>query len=104
MAKGLQSWSVKESGAPVSKAEILTANGTNPKTFASTTRAIMGIATTGSSYSGTMTLTLASGDTLVLPSKSAIDAVFAPGGIVPFACDSFVFSASDTTFTVVGLF
>jgi len=41
MATGLQSWSVKELGSPVSSAEILTANGTTTKTFSSTTRALM---------------------------------------------------------------
>jgi|TARA_R100000656_G_scaffold41736_1_gene34781 hypothetical protein len=103
MATGLQSWSVKESGSPVSSAEILTANGTTTKTFSSTTRALMGV--TASSVAGTMTITLGGGGTLVLPNQAAIDAVFAPGGIVPFACTSFVFSnAGETAFQVVGLF
>ena len=104
MAKGLQSWSVKESGAPVTKAEIITSNADNLNSFSSTTRAIMGVAVTASGFVGTMTITLASGSSFILPNKASIDAVFAPGGIVPFACDSFQFSASDSTFTVVGLF
>ena len=48
MAKGLQSWSVKESGAPVSKAEIKTATSATSVSFSSTTRAI-NYSTTGSS-------------------------------------------------------
>ena len=102
MAKGLQSWSVKESGAPVTSAELKTATGQTAVTFSSTTRAMMGVSTTA--VAGTMTITLASGSSFILPNKASIDAVFAPGGIVPFACDSFQFSASDSTFTVVGLF
>ena len=38
MAKGLQSWSVKESGAPVTSAEIQTANEDNKVSFSSTSR------------------------------------------------------------------
>ena len=98
-----KSWSVRESGNPVLAAEILTAAGTGTKTFSQTTRAMMGIATTA--VEGTMTLNLAGGGTLVLPTAAAVDAVFAPGGIVPFACVSFTFSnASETTFRVAGLF
>ena len=108
MAKGLQSWSVKESGAPVSKAEIQRApSSTATVSFSSTTRAIMGHTTTRSAFStsSTLTLTLAGGGTLVLTGKTAIDAVFAPGGIVPFACDSFAFNdGSEDEFIVVGLF
>ena len=103
MAKGLQSWSVKESGSPVSSAEILTAAGNDTKTFSQTTRGMMGVSATA--VAGTMTLNLAGGGTLTLPSQAAVDAIFAPGSIVPFACDSFVFSNnSETTFRVAGLF
>ena len=108
MAKGLQSWSVKESGAPVSKAEIKSAGSKlTAVEFSSTTRAIMGHTTTRSGFNttDTLTLALAGGGTLVLTGKVAIDAVFAPGGIVPFACDSFTFNdASEDEFKVVGLF
>tara|TARA_Y100000310_G_scaffold4935_1_gene5823 strand:+ start:294 stop:605 length:312 start_codon:yes stop_codon:yes gene_type:complete len=103
MAKGLQSWSVKESGAPVFSAEVKTAAGQTSVSFSSTTRGMMGVSAT--SVAGTMTLNFAGGGTLTLPNQAAIDAVFAPGGIVPFACDSFVFSNdSETTFRVIGLF
>jgi hypothetical protein len=101
MAKGLQSWSVKESGAPVTAAEIKTGDGTTTVTFSSTSRALMGV--TAASGSGTLTLNLAGGGSLVIP-NAAINSVFAPGGIVPFACDSFVFSSSESAFQVVALF
>ena len=101
MAKGPQSWSIQESGAPVSSCEIKTGNGTTAVSFSSTTRAIMG--TTAATGSGTLTLNLAGGGTIVIP-NAAINAIFAPGGIVPFACDSFVFSASESAFQVIGLF
>ena len=103
MAKGLQSWSVKESGAPVSKAEVLTAACLiNTKySFATTTRAILGI--TAATSAANLTLYLAGGGTLVIP-NSAINSVFAPGSIIPFACDSFEFSAEETAFAFVGLF
>ena len=101
MAKGLQSWSVKESGAPVTSSEIKTGNGTATVSFSSTTRAILGV--TAATGSGTMTITIASGGTLVIP-NAAINSVFAPGSIIPFACDSFTFSAAESAFQVVGLF
>ena len=103
MAKGLQSWSVKESGAPVSKAELFdqTFGSTTKYSFASTTRAILGI--TAATSAANLTLYLAGGGTLVIP-NSAINSVFAPGSIVPFACDSFEFSAEETSFAFVGLF
>ena len=101
MAKGLQSWSVKESGAPVTSAEIQTANDTTTVSFSSTTRAMMGVVAPAGTED--LTLTLAGGGTLVIPG-AAVSAVFAPGGIVPFACDSFVFAGSEDEFKVVGLF
>ena len=103
MAKGLQSWSVKESGAPVSKAELFDQTFLiNTKySFASTTRAILGI--TAATSAANLTLYLAGGGTLVIP-NSAINSVFAPGSIIPFACDSFEFSAEETAFAFVGLF
>ena len=101
MAKGLQSWSVKESGAPVTAAEIQDGDGTTTVSFSSTTRAMLGV--TAATGSGTMTLTLAGGGTLVIP-NAAINSVFAPGSIIPFACDSFVFSGAESAFQVVGLF
>ena len=104
MAKGLHSWTVQESGAPVAEAEIQAADDTTTVSFSRATRALMGAVVTASGYSGTMTLNLSGGGTLILPSKAVIDAVFAPGGIVPFACDSFVFSTSEDTFRVIGLF
>ena len=91
------------SGAPVSVAEIKQADGNTTVEFSQTTRAIMGMIIPA--LETTMTLNLAGGGTLILPTKAAIDAIFAPGGIVPFACDSFVFgNASETTLKVVGLF
>ena len=101
MAKGLQSWSVKESGAPVTSSEIKTGKGTATVSVSSTTRAILGV--TAATGSGTMTITLASGGTLVIP-NAAINSVFAPGSITPFACDSFSFSVEETAFAFVGLF
>ena len=101
MAKGLQSWSVKESGAPVTSAEIKTATSGTAVSFSSTTRGMMGVVVPTNTED--LTLTLAGGGTLVIPG-AAVSAVFAPGGIVPFACDSFVFTSSETDFKVVGLF
>ena len=103
MAKGLQSWSVKESGSPVSSAEVLTASWSTDtaKSFSSTTRAIMGIRATAGA--GNLTVTLAGGGTVLIP-NAAIDSVFAPGSIVPFACDKLSFSAGETSFSVMGLF
>ena len=101
MAKGLQSWSVKESGAPVTSAEIKTATSDIAVSFSSTTRGMMGVVIPAGTQD--LTLTLAGGGTLVIPG-AAVAAVFAPGGIVPFACDSFVFAGSETAFKVVGLF
>ena len=101
MAKGLQSWSVKESGAPVTSAEIKTATSATSVSFSSTTRGMMGVVIPAGTQD--LTLTLAGGGTLVIPG-AAVAAVFAPGGIVPFACDSFVFAGSEDEFKVVGLF
>ena len=101
MSKGLQSWSVKESGAPVSKAEIVQGASTTPVSFSSTTRAILGVIAPAGKTN--LTLTLAGGGTLEIPG-AAVASVFAPGGIVPFACDSFVFASTETGFKVVGLF
>ena len=50
-----------------------------------------------------MTLTLAGGGTIVIPG-AAVSAIFAPGAIVPFACDSFSFASTETDFKVIGLF
>ena len=101
MAKGLQSWSVKDSGAPVTSAELKTADDTTTVSFSSTTRGMMGVVIPANTED--LTLTLAGGGTLVIPG-AAVAAVFAPGGIVPFACDSFVFAGSEDEFKVVGLF
>ena len=101
MAKGLQSWTIQESGAPVTACEIKTATSATAVSFSSTTRAMMGVVVPAGTED--MTLTLAGGGTLVIPG-AAVSTIFAPGGIVPFACDSFVFSASEGAFQVVGLF
>ena len=101
MAKGLQSWSVKESGAPVTSAEIKTATSATAVSFSQTTRGMMGVVIPTNTED--LTLTLAGGGTLIIPG-AAVSAVFAPGGIVPFACDSFVFAGSEDEFKVVGLF
>jgi hypothetical protein len=100
MAKGLHSWTVQESSAPVTTAEIKDGDGTTTVSFSQTTRAIMGL--TAATGSGTLTVTLGAGGTIVIP-NAAINSVFAPGSIVPFACDSFVFSASESAFQVIGL-
>ena len=101
MAKGLQSWSVQESGAPVSAAEIKTATSATAVSFSGTTRGMMGVVVPAGTQD--LTLTLAGGGTVVIPG-AAVAAIFAPGGIVPFACDSFVFGGSETAFKVIGLF
>jgi len=101
MAKGLQSWSVKESGAPVTSAEIKTATSGTSVSFSQTTRGMMGVVIPTNTED--LTLTLAGGGTLIIPG-AAVSAVFAPGGIVPFACDSFSFGGTETGFKVVGLF
>ena len=101
MAKGLQSWSVKESGAPVSSAEIKTATSDTAVSFSSTTRAMMGVVIPTNTED--MTLTLAGGGTVIIPG-AAVSAIFAPGGIVPFACDSFVFASTETGVKGIGLF
>jgi len=104
MAKGLQSWTVKESGAPVSSAQVLRGSFTGGTTysFSKTTRAILGV-TAQSHASTTLTLTLAGGGTILIP-NAAINSVFAPGSITPFACDSFVFSVTEPDFSIIGLF
>ena len=101
MAKGPQSWSIQESGAPVSACEIKTATSATAVSFSSTTRGMMGVVVPAGTED--LTLTLAGGGTLVIPG-AAVAAVFAPGGIVPFACDSFSFASTETGFKVVGLF
>ena len=101
MAKGLQSWSVKEAGAPVTSAEIKTGNGTTSVAFSSTSRAMMGVVAPAGTEA--LTLTLASGETIVIPG-AAVASVFAPGSIVPFACDSFVFGGAESAFKVIALF
>ena len=101
MAKGLQSWSLKASGAPVTSAEIKTATSGTSVSFSQTTRGMMGVVIPTNTED--LTLTLAGGGTLIIPG-AAVAAVFAPGGIVPFACDSFSFGGTETGFKVVGLF
>jgi len=98
---GLQSWSVQESGAPVSTAEIKTATSATAVSFSGTTRGLMGVVVPAGTED--LTLTLAGGGTVVIPG-AAVAAIFAPGGIVPFACTSFVFGGSETAFKVIGLF
>jgi len=101
MAKGLQSWSVKESGAPVTSAEIKTATSATKVSFSSTSRALMGVVIPTNTED--LTLYLAGGGTVVIPG-AAVSAVFAPGGIVPFACDGFAFASTETGFKVIALF
>ena len=101
MAKGLQSWSVKEQGSPILSAEIKTATSATAVTFSNTTRAIMGVVVPAGTQD--LTITFGSGQTVVIPG-AAVSAIFAPGAIVPFACDSFVFAGSETAFKVIGLF
>ena len=101
MAKGLQSWTIQESGAPVSACEIKTATSATVVSFSSTVRAMLGVVVPTNAHD--MTINLAGGGTIVIPG-AAVAAVFAPGGIVPFACDSFVFGGAESTFKVIGLF
>ena len=56
MAKGLQSWSVKESGAPVTSAEIKTATSATAVSFSSTTRGMMGVVIPTNTHDMTLTL------------------------------------------------
>tara|TARA_R110000824_G_scaffold153526_1_gene325168 strand:+ start:44 stop:349 length:306 start_codon:yes stop_codon:yes gene_type:complete len=101
MAKGLNSWTAQESGAPVTSAEIKTATSDTAVAFSSTTRAMMGVVVPTNTHD--MTLNLAGGGSIVIPGAS-VAAIFAPGGIVPFACDSFSFASTETGFKVIGLF
>ena len=101
MAKGPHSWSIHESGAPVSAAEIKTATSATAVSFSSTTRAILGVVVPAGTQD--LTLSLAGGGTIVIPG-AAVSAIFAPGAIVPFACDSFSFASTETGFKVIGLF
>ena len=101
MAKGLQSWTIQESGAPVSAAEIKTATSATAVSFSGTTRGMMGVVAPAGTQD--LTLTLAGGGTVVIPG-AAVAAIFAPGSIIPLACDSFVFGGSETAFKVIGLF
>jgi len=101
MAKGLQSWSVKESSAPITSCEIKTGDGTTAVSFSQTTRGMMGVVVPAGTED--LTLTLGSGETIVIPG-AAVAAIFAPGAIVPFACDSFVFGGSESAFKVIGYF
>ena len=101
MAKGIQSWTIQESGAPVSHAEIKTATSATAVSFTSTVRARMGVVVPTNTED--MTLNLAGGGTVVIPG-AAVAAIFAPGAIVPFACDSFSFASTETGFKVIGLF
>ena len=101
MAKGIQSWTIQESGSPVTACEIKAGNDTTAVSFSSTTRAILGVIAPAGTED--LTLSLAGGGTIVIPG-AAVGAVFAPGSIVPFACDSFVFAGSETAFKVIGLF
>jgi|26BtaG_2_1085354.scaffolds.fasta_scaffold20832_2 hypothetical protein len=96
-----QDWTVKEAGAPVSKAEIKIANDTNEVSFSHTTRAILGVVVPTNTED--LTLNLAGGGTVVIPG-AAVAAIFAPGGIVPFAVKSFVFGGAESGFKVIGLF
>jgi len=73
MAKSLQSWSVKEAGAPIINATIHTNSSTTKITFDQTTRALMGV--TVSSGSGNLDVNLVSGVTVTIP-NSAINALF----------------------------
>ena len=63
--KGLQSWSVKEAGAPVTRAEILTATSATAVSTSGPTRALMGVVVPTNTED--LTLTMADGNTLVLP-------------------------------------
>ena len=70
-----QDWTVKEAGAPVSKAEIKIANDTNEVSFSHTTRAILGVVVPTNTED--LTLNLAGGGTVVIPG-AAVAAIFAP--------------------------
>jgi hypothetical protein len=101
MSKGVQSWSVHESGSPVAAAEIRQGDDDTIVSFSSTVRAILGVVVPTNAHD--MTLFLAGGGTVVIPG-AAVAAIFAPGAIVPFACDSFKFASSETGFKCIGLF
>ncbi len=101
MAKGLQSWSVREASAPITSCEIKTGDGDTAVSFSQTTRGMMGVVVPTNSED--LTLTLGSGETIVIPG-AAVAAIFAPGAIVPFACDSFVFAGAESGFKVIGYF
>ena len=54
--KGLQSWSVKEAGAPVTRAEILTATSATAVSTSGPTRALMGVVVPAGSEDLTLTM------------------------------------------------
>jgi len=101
MAKGLQSWTVREASAPITSAEIKTGSSGTTVSFSQTTRGMIGVVVPGNTED--LTLTLGSGETIVIPG-AAVAAMFAPGAILPFACDSFVFGGTETAFKVIGYF
>lgn len=99
--KGLQSWSVKEAGAPVSRAEILTATSATAVSTSGPTRALMGVVVPTNTED--LTLTMADGNTLVLPG-AAVAAIFAVGAVLPLSITKFVFGGTETSFKVVALY
>ena len=99
--KGLQSWSVKEAGAPVSAAEILQGASTTSVSTSAPTRALMGIVVPAGSED--LTLVMSGGDSLVLPGAT-VSAIFAVGSVLPLSITSFVFGGSETAFKVVALY
>ena len=99
--KGLQSWSVKEAGAPVTRAEILTATSATAVTTSAPTRALMGVVVPAGSED--LTLTMADENTLVIPG-AAVAAIFAVGSVLPLSVTKFVFGGSETAFKVIALY
>lgn len=108
MAKGLQAWSVKESGAPITNATIQAAPGTDRIAFTDSlgkptpTRALMGVAVP-THASATLTLELAGGIDLVIP-NAALPALFAPGAILPFSCTAYTFSDNEVGAIIIAIF
>ena len=101
MAKGLQSWTVRESSAPITSAEIKTATSGTAVSFSQATRGMIGVVVPANTED--LTLTLRSDETIVIPG-AAVAAMFAPGAILPFSCKSFVFGGTETAFKVIGYF
>ena len=107
MAKGRE-WSVRESSAPIVSAAIMTGPGSTAIVESTLngkltpTRALMGLVAPAGTNN--LDLYLTDGTVLTLPGAT-VSAVFAPGGIVPFAITAFKFAAgTESAFKIVAIY